>query len=84
MVLVAWCLHRRTGVGTCTIQSTHAIHARFSKVYKVSQLEEIKVYNGIEIKRKSKHVYVLSQQYAISQSLVKAAVQAVNPRTRLY
>ena len=54
-------------------------HVRFSKVYKVSQFEQIKVYNGIEITRKSKHIYVLSQHYAISQFLAKCAVQDVNP-----
>ena len=54
-------------------------HVRFSKVYKVSQFEEIKVYNGIEITRKSKHIYVLNQRYAISQFLAKCTVQDVNP-----
>ena len=54
-------------------------HVRFSKVYKVSQFEEIKVYNSIEITRKSKHIYVLNQRYAISQFLAKCTVQDVNP-----
>ena len=40
-------------------------HVRFSKVYKVTQFEETKVCNGIEITLKSNDVYVLSQHYAI-------------------
>jgi len=54
-------------------------HEKFSKVYKVSQFEKVKVYNGIHIKRTGKHVYLLSQEYSISQFLARCPVKDINP-----
>lgn len=54
-------------------------HQKFSGVYKVSQFEKVKVYNGIHISRTGKHVYVRSQEYTISQFLAKCPIKDVNP-----
>jgi len=54
-------------------------HEKFSKVYKVSQFEKVKVYNGIHIERTGKHVYLLSQEYSISQFLARCPVKDINP-----
>ena len=55
-------------------------HTKFSKIYKVSQFERIKVYNGIHVHRLEKHCYTLDQSYAIAQFLAKCSVQDINAR----
>ncbi len=37
-------------------------HEKFSKAYKVSQFEKVKVYNGIHISRTGTHAYSISQE----------------------
>ena len=53
-------------------------HKEFSGIYKVSQFERIKVYNGIHIKRLGKNCYTLNQEYSIAQFLAKCPVQEIN------
>ncbi len=53
-------------------------HTEFSNIYKVSQFEKIKVYNGIHVHRLEKHCYTLSQEYSIAQFLAKYPVQDIN------
>ena len=53
-------------------------HKEFSRIYKVSQFERIKVYNGIHIKRLGKNCYTLNQEYSIAQFLAKCPVQDIN------
>ena len=53
-------------------------HTEFSNIYKVSQFEKIKVYNGIHVHRLEKHCYTLSQEYSIAQFLAKCPVQDIN------
>jgi hypothetical protein len=53
-------------------------HTEFSDTYKVSQFEQCKVYNGINVHRSEKHCYTLSQEYSIAQFLAKCPVQDIN------
>jgi len=55
-----------------------SFHKEFSRIYKVSQFERIKVYNGIHIKRLGKNCYTLNQEYSIAQFLAKCPVQDIN------